>query len=619
MKPAILLIDLQNDFLAAPSLEPAAGQIIEQAAQLLEGGRKLGTPIIHVWTSVNLKHDRRMPHWKRADKRMCVVGTAGHAAPPSLCPLSSETIIHKTFFSAFSNGELDSALKSLRVDMLILAGVHLHGCIRATVLDAYQRGFAVWVAQDAVGSDDPLHAAITQRYLAARAAQFVSVEKCLDAIRQGGFQIATAMPKQVSQSASRARRAWLTWRDTSFAARRKILNRFAAQIEDEADSLARAIATEVGKPLVMARAEVQRSVALVHAAVKHAANPLEKRCAQNSVKRFRPLGVVAVITPWNNPLAIPVGKLAPALAYGNTVVWKPSPFAEKTAARVKRLLEKAGCPDGAVNLVRGDRDAALALMSHPEIDAVTITGSAAAGYAALDICGRRHIPLQAELGGNNAAIVWRDCDMERAAQRIVAAAFAFAGQRCTANRRAIVDIQIYSRFLAAAQRATAALDKDTHVGSLISEKKRRDADALVLRALMAGATVLTPHQSVARGAYFPPTIVCCDDPTQEIVQEESFAPILVVQGARDWQHAMRLCNGVRQGLVAALFSESKEIQARFLADAQAGILKINEATADADAEAPFGGWKASGIGAPEHGASNREFYTRTQAVYRARS
>lgn len=616
MKPAILLIDLQNDFLAAPTLEPAAGQIVEQAARLLAGGRKLGIPILHVWTSVNLKNDRRMPHWKRADKRMCVVGTVGHAAPPTLLPIESEHIIHKTFFSAFSNGELERVLRSLRANTVILAGVHLHGCIRATVLDAYQRGFAVWVAQDAVGSDDPLHAAITQRYLAARAAQFVSVENCLNAMSQRSFKIPNDHEEPIAQAAVRARRVWLTWRDTSVDARCKILRRLAALLADEAEKMAREISAEVGKPLAMARGEVQRSVALVHAAVKHAAAPTENRCGRNSTKRFRPLGVIAVITPWNNPLAIPIGKLAPALAYGNAVVWKPSPLAEKTAARLMRLLRKAGCPHGAAQLVRGDRVAAAALMSHPEIDAVTITGSAAAGYAALDVCGRRHIPLQAELGGNNAAIVWRDCDVADAAKKIAEGAFGFAGQRCTANRRAIVDVQIYSRFLEALQTATAALDKDAHIGSLISKEKRRDVEALVMRAQLAGATVLTPHKSVARGAYFPPTIVCCDDPTQEIVQEESFAPILVVQSARDWEQAMQLCNGVRQGLGAALFSASKENQARFLADARAGILKINQATTEADAEAPFGGWKASGIGAPEHGASDREFYTRTQAVYR---
>ena len=146
--------------------------------------------------------------------------------------------------------------------------------------------------------------------------------------------------------------------------------------------------------------------------------------------------------------------------------------------------------------------------------------------------------------------------------------------------------------------------------------------AFVSRAGGRGEAVHVPHkgqlnykQLVARGAYYPPTVVCCEDPNSEIVQVETFGPIMVVQRANDWNHAMQLCNGVRQGLAAALFSGSKKLQEGFLEDAQAGVLKLNCTTAGADAESPFGGWKASGVGPPEHGASDREFYTRTQAVY----
>jgi alpha-ketoglutaric semialdehyde dehydrogenase len=339
------------------------------------------------------------------------------------------------------------------------------------------------------------------------------------------------------------------------------------------------------------------------------------------MKRNRPLGVIAMVTPWNNPVAIPLGKIAPALAYGNTVVWKPSPAGSGLAVKLMEYLHEAGLPPGVVNLVCGDRATALTLMADSDVDGVTITGSPAAGCSAQDICGRRHIPLQAELGGNNPAIIWSDCDLHRAAAKVADAAFAFAGQRCTANRRVIVDARVYDCFLDSVQASVAALvcgdpiDPNTRVGPLISMDKRHDVAALVERASPASAAVLTSHKTKLAGAYFPPTIICCDDPMQEVVQEETFGPVLVVQRAKDWDHAMRLCNGVRQGLVASLFSNSKELQERFLEDAQAGILKINMATADANVEAPFGGWKASGIGPPEHGTSNREFYTRAQAAY----
>jgi nicotinamidase-related amidase len=179
VKPALLLIDLQNDFLAAQGLEPAAGNIIENAARVLEHARSMAIPVIHVWTSVNPPNqqpDTRMPHWKHAEKWSCVVGTNGHETPPTLRALPQEVVVHKQFFSAFESGALDDVLKSRGIVTLILAGVHEHGCIRAAALDAYARGFQVLVAHDAVGSDDALHAAITRRYLEQRAAQYLSVD-----------------------------------------------------------------------------------------------------------------------------------------------------------------------------------------------------------------------------------------------------------------------------------------------------------------------------------------------------------------------------------------------------------------------------------------------------------
>jgi acyl-CoA reductase-like NAD-dependent aldehyde dehydrogenase len=519
-------------------------------------------------------------------------------------------------------------LNGFAADTLIIAGVHLHGCIRSTVLDAYQRRLMILVADDAVGSDDPLHASVSRRWLAARAAFFLPVESCLAMVSSpptglsGSWVKAESTEKEISETVTTARRAALKWSATSMTDRSRVLLRLANVLAAEQRNLARTIATEIHKPITMAIGEVARSIALLKAVASRVGESLETRCTETSTRRHCPVGVVASITPWNNPIAIPIGKIAPALLYGNAVVWKPSPAAIGIASTIIEHLHAAGCPIGLVKLVCGDRATALNLMSHSGIDCVTITGSPAAGYAAQDICGRRHIPLQAELGGNNAAIVRTDADLRKAAAEISDAAFAFAGQRCTANRRVIVHAQIHDEFLDLLQEATAALacgdplDPQTRVGPLISEEKARDIVSLLERSRAAGAKILNPHESKSRGAFFPPTIVCCDDPAQEIFQEETFGPVVVITKARDWDHAMQLCNGVRQGLVASLFSSSSELQEKFLQTSQAGILKINLATADADAEAPFGGWKASGIGPPEHGTSNREFYTRAQAVYR---
>lgn len=668
MRAALLLIDLQHDFLRARHLEPAAGSVVERAAALLQGCRALSVPVLHVWTTVRPENDQRMPHWKRAGRWECVEGTEGHAPPPALRPAQGEPIIHKTGFSPFCGEALERCLAELGVDALVLAGVHLHACVRATALDAYQRGYEVRIAEDAVASDDPLHAAITHRYLSAREVRFSPVSQLLswlgrqereaaavtdalyalpaafidgETIPAGDLRagihrsprhqrplwsVTLSREELVARACAAARSAGPRWSSTEMAERAQLLERLAPLLEAESAALAEQMAIEIGKPVTQGQAEVSRGAALLKATAGRARDPLEQPGGAGACFRYRPLGVIGMVTPWNNPVAIPLGKIAPALLYGNTVAWKPAPAASSVALWVMELLHRAGCPPGVVNLVCGDRSTALALMGG-DVDAVTLSGSLASGRAAQEICGRRMIPLQAELGGNNAAIVWSDSDLEEAAARIAEGAFGFAGQRCTANRRVIVDARCCDEFLSSLQSAVAnlvwgdPLDLRTQIGPLVTTEARDRVAALVSRTGSAHA-VLAPHrdrpeceQLLREGAYYPPTIICCDDPEHEVVQEETFGPVLVLQRAADWEEAMKLCNGVRQGLVAALFSSSAELQARFLQEAQAGILKLNSATADADAETPFGGWKASGIGPPEHGAANREFYTRTQAVY----
>jgi acyl-CoA reductase-like NAD-dependent aldehyde dehydrogenase len=618
MSPALVLLDLQYDFLNSPALQPPAGELISQAASLLQRCREASVPVIHVWTTVRRENDRRMPHWKEMDKWVCVDGTPGHATPPPLRPQSSEAILHKSFFTAFEDGTLEKVLRHLNADTIWLAGVHLHSCIRATALDAYQRGLTVKIVADAVGSYDSLHAAVTRRYLESRVATFVTVNELFAALAKPN----EFAKDEISRATANARIAWLNWRNSPLDIRVELLARIASSIELDAPALATQIATEVHKPIRYATGEVSRAVALVKATARHADEPLQRKCGEHSILRYRPRGVVAMLTPWNNPIAIPFGKIAPALLYGNAVVWKPSPAATSTANRAVNLLESAGCPTGLVSVVHGGSATAEHLLADEGIDAVMLTGSVSSGSSAQAICAERHVPLQAELGGNNAAIVWSDTDLETAAFAVAEGAFGFAGQRCTANRRVIVERACWDGFFKQLERAVsslccgAALNPETRVGRMISAKKREQVVALVSRTEDAWPVVLRGH-AFDDPAFYPPTVVCCDDPGHELVQEETFGPLMVLQPASDFDHALRLCNGVRYGLVAALFSDNPDRRTRFLDDAQAGILKINSTTADADAEAPFGGWKASGIGPPEHGRSNREVYSRTQAVYMA--
>ncbi|MEC4895522.1 MAG: aldehyde dehydrogenase family protein [Oscillatoria sp. PMC 1051.18] len=663
MQAALLLIDLQEDFLSKPNLEPSAGEIVRGTTILLQGCRHYSLPVIHIWTTISPKPDNRMPHWQKQGRFLCLAGTPGHAVPPSLRPVPQEFIIHKTFYSGFENGELADLLEKLKIDTLLVAGIYLHGCVRETVLDAYQKGYKIWIAEDATGSDDGLHGAISLRYLQARAAQFATVETLLSLVanrQRKHLETVLTLPSGIAEQpllASSSALTWIhksprnlsetlwqvpiadavtleellsnsqetlkDWQSFSLCQRQELLHQFATLLEQEKLNFVRQLAIEIGKPITQGEAEVNRAISLLKTVAKYGEDALPVAKGIDRQYRYSPVGKIALITPWNNPLAIAIGKIAPALVYGNTVIWKPAPAGSAIAIKVKELFDRLDCPSEIVTLVLGDRTTALMLMAHPEIDAVSLSGSSRAGYAAQEICARRRIPLQAELGGNNGAIVWSDCELERAAKLIVAGAFGFAGQRCTANRRAIVDADCYEAFVNHLVKAMEELHwgdplaELTQVGPLISQQQRDRVAALIERSAVKAEMIyaLSRPEIQPLGSYYPPTLVCCDNPTQEIVEEETFGPVLVVQKARNLQQAIALNNRLKQGLVAALFSASPQRHQDFLQKIKAGILKINYATADVDVDLPFGGWKHSGVGSPEHSVGDREFYTRLQSIY----
>lgn len=617
MKSLLLLIDLQRDYLASPGLEPPAGTLERRARELVRGCRELGIPVAHLWTSVTRADDRRMPHWRREDRWLCEDGTPGHRPPAGLEPLEGEAVMHKTSFMRAGGLELPAGL-----DRLVVAGVHLHACVRQAVIEAYARdGLEIWVAEDAVASDDPLHAAITHRYLERRAARFLTVDDALAELgggsNGGGGGAAAAAAAAVEPVARRCAGVLDDWRRREPAERVEPLRRLADLLDPQ--ELGRAMAEAIGKPVRYGVAEVERTAQMLRAVARRAVARDPTEPADGAQVHRRPLGVVGCITPWNSPVYISLGKIAPALAHGNAVLWKPAPAASEISSGLMSLLERAGLPAGLVGLVSGGRRAAEAVIGDPMVAAVTLTGSARAGFAAQEACARRHIPLQAELGGNNAALVWLDADLDHAASQIAEGAFGQAGQRCTANRRVVVHRDCREELIEALTRATAALawgdpaDPATVVGPLVDDRERARVADLVARAGQA----IVPHEGPApAGAFLAPAIVPCDDPSHEIVRHESFGPVLVVQGATDWDHAMELVNGVPHGLAAALFSAAPEPLERFPREALAGIVKLNRSTADAGVDVPFGGWRASGIGPPEHGEFDSHFYTRPQAVYR---
>ncbi|PYI56001.1 MAG: hypothetical protein DMC62_03035, partial [Verrucomicrobia bacterium] len=383
MKPVLLLVDFQNDFLRAGDLEPHPASIVAAATDLLNTSRTGAVPVVHVWSTVNRSGDNRMPHQKRNGVWMCLEDSAGHACPDVLRPHKKETIIHKTFFSAFSTGQLDLVLHELNADALIIAGVHLHACVRATALDAYAKGYSVVVAEDSTGSNDPLHGAITKRYLQKRSLVFRSSGEILAAISAGGarfgellvdkepevvthsspwncertWRVAAGRKPDIEAAVAASRKALEDWRRVPVDDRLRLLQAFGRQLEQHERQLVDLLVEDIGKPIRYARDEVARAIALIDAAAKQV-EPGQDRVPQKTGFRREPLGVIALVGPFNNPLAIPVGKIVPALLYGNVVIWKPAVPGSRITQQTADLFAMAtGWPKVLQVLPGGDQTA----------------------------------------------------------------------------------------------------------------------------------------------------------------------------------------------------------------------------------------------------------------------
>jgi len=663
----LLLLDVQLDFLDRPGLSPPAARLADRIRTLLEGCRARGVPVLHVRTVIRADGSDRMPHWKNAGIWACVEGTPGALPPAGLLETEGEPIFRKQFFSAFGAPGLEARLRELNPGPLLIAGLYLHACVRATALDAYERGYDVRIVDDAVGSTEPVHAEITRCYLAERAARFVETRELLARL-DGAREADTALPGDVFpvaciggkwRAASTHRRmlcrqpsdlrvrigevpfAGLTevtaaaelasqtrheWGQRSPEERAGRLRSFATRLAERESELTLLLVREIGKPRGEAQAEVRRAVAHVEGAIRRISTVDAAIDGPSSDTRVRhcPVGTVGLVTPWNNPLAIPVGKIAPALAFGNAIVWKPASRAPRAALAILAALWDGGLPPDLVSLVFGEADTARCMIAHPGIDALSVTGSTQTGRCAAALCAQHGKPLQAELGGNNAAIVLADCDVAAEARGLALAAFGFAGQRCTATRRIIVERSLVPRFTEALVAAVQRLvvgdpeDPDTQVGPLVSPEHREGVAAALERAVADGARILCgggPPPGLAHGCYFLPTLVAGLRPDASLAQEETFGPIAVILQASDLDDAIRIANGVPQGLVASLCTQDAAARERFAERIEAGILKLAPGALAVHPDAPFGGWKASGIGPPEHGDWDREFYTRPQAVY----
>ena len=415
------------------------------------------------------------------------------------------------------------------------------------------------------------------------------------------------------------------WAGATAAARGEALRWAADRLEVEAGELASLICREVGKPIAEARGEVARSAAILRF---HAAAALDPEGASFPPADGRsllftrqvPRGIVGLITPWNFPLAIPLWKLAPALAYGNVCVMKPSEHSPVCADRIAGLFDGL-LPDGVLQVLHGDGELGSALVGNELVRALSFTGSERTGRTVAERLAGRGAAAQCEMGGQNASIVLADADPSAAAAIIAGAAMGYAGQKCTATSRVICEDAAYPAVREALEAAVGRMvvedpeDEACQVGPLITEAARDRALAAIGRAVDGGGRLVVGGEAEGEhGWYMQPTLVELDDPGAELAQEEVFGPVCALLRAADADEAVRIANGVRFGLSTAIFTRDLDRTLDLTRRLDTGLVRVNQPTAGVDFHTPFGGEKASGYGPREQGRAAREFYTQTRTV-----
>ena len=435
-------------------------------------------------------------------------------------------------------------------------------------------------------------------------------------------KVEAAGAEAVAGVVERARGAAARWAAAPALERSAALVVAADALAGAAGEVTGLVVREVGKPVTEAGAEVARGVGILRYYAQQALDPDGETYPGPSpagllLARRRPRGVVGLITPWNFPVAIPLWKAAPALAFGNAVVLKPSPESTAVALRLAELLAPA-LPDGLLQVVPGGAETGTAMLER--VDCISFTGSVAVGRRVAVAATERGIPSQAEMGGLNASIVLPDADPRRAAAVVAGAAMGYAGQKCTATSRAIVvgDPAPFTEALVAAVQDLAVGDPaaaSTVIGPVITEPARDKVVAAAEEAAAAGGRLLTGGTLGEGGGWFvAPTLVDRLAPDARLAQEEVFGPIAVVLAVADEDEAVRVANGVRYGLVGSVFTGDLDRALGLAARLDTGMIRVNAPTSGVDYLAPFGGEKDSSYGPREQGKAARDLYTSTRTI-----
>lgn len=446
----------------------------------------------------------------------------------------------------------------------------------------------------------------------------------------GGFQSSTAADARDAVAAASA--ALGGWADMPAPSRAAVLFKALHLLERRSDEIARTITLEEGKPIADAMGEVRRAMNIIEYAAGEGrrmfgyTTPSELPSTIAYTVR-RPVGVVAIITPWNFPLAIPAWKIAPALICGNTLVFKPASSTPTTAVKLVQIFEEAGLPPGVLNLVTGPGSSVgRVFVESPDVKGISFTGSTEIGTGIYADGARSLKKVQCEMGGKNAVILLADADLDKALGGIVQGAFGSTGQRCTATSRVIVEEPIYDEFMEQLVASTAdlkignGLDPDVDVSPLASQSQLDTVTGYIGIGTEEGARLVYGGNTLSGGIYddgyyVEPTIFTDVDPSMRIAQEEIFGPVLTVFRAKDLRDAVSISNSVEFGLSSSVYTRDLTQAFEYVNTVETGMVHINSPTLGGEVHLPFGGLKSSGVGHREQGVAAVEFFSEVITVY----
>jgi acyl-CoA reductase-like NAD-dependent aldehyde dehydrogenase len=446
----------------------------------------------------------------------------------------------------------------------------------------------------------------------------------------GTFQQSSAADAERAIDA--ARRAYSNWRLVPAPRRAEVLFRAAQLLSERKESLARDMTREMGKVLDETRGDVQEAVDMTFFMAGEGRRQYGQTVPSELRDKFamsvrQPVGVCAVITPWNFPMAIPSWKIIPALVCGNTVVFKPATLTPLSAINFVKILEEAGVPKGVVNLVTGGGDAVgTAMTTADAVRVVSFTGSTEVGRTVSQKAAPSFKKVHLEMGGKNVIMIMDDANLELAVEGCLWGGFGTTGQRCTAASRVVVHQKVYRAFLdrfvqrAAALRVGEGLNPNVQMGPLISEGQRDTVIKYVGIGRREGATLVCGGHALtdgpyAKGSFHEPTIFADVAPSMRIAQEEIFGPVVSVISCRSLDEAVEIGNNVQYGLSASIYTQDVNAAFAAMRDLDTGIFYVNAPTIGAEVHLPFGGTKATGNGHREAGTAALDVFSEWKSIY----